>query len=67
MKPLVAALTLAFVLMLVPVAAARAATVTALALPAGFTVKPEGEQRLISIAPDHTVAAFTEAGGALNR
>ena len=54
-----AAVALAFVLM--STAAAHGATVTGLALPAGFTVMPEGEQRLISIAPDRTVAALAEA------
>jgi hypothetical protein len=40
---------------------ARAATVTPLALPDGFTVKPEAPVRRISIAADHTVAAAAEA------
>lgn len=51
----------ALALILIPGAAAHGATVTGLALPAGFTVKPEGVQRLISIAPDHSVAALSES------
>ena len=43
-------------------AVASAASVTALALPDGFTVAPEAELRLISIAPDGTVAATAKAG-----
>ena len=55
-------LVLASTLAAVP---ARAATVTALPLPEGYTVKPEGESRLISMAADHTVAAVasTEPSG----
>jgi hypothetical protein len=41
--------------------AATAANVTPLSLPEGFSVNPVGEQRLISIAPDRTVAAVSTA------
>lgn len=63
MKHAAGAVPLALALALMPAAAAHGAIVTGLALPAGFTVKPEGEQRLVSIAPDHTVAALAQGTG----
>ncbi len=57
-------LALAIVLSASP---ARAATVGAFALPEGYTVKPESELRLISIAPDHTIAAVSELAGSYYR
>ena len=46
---------------------ARAADVTALRLPEYFTVRPEGEARLVTLAPDHTVAALAESTDRLSR
>ncbi len=40
---------------------ARAADVTALPLPEYFTVRPEGEVRLVTLAADKTVAALAES------
>jgi probable HAF family extracellular repeat protein len=57
-RRLVCALALA---LLSAAAPAHAAAVTELALPPGFSVAPEASRRLVSIAPDHTVVAVSEA------